>query len=314
MRRVKYNKKTGSLLFGKAALKTGMERLDSAGLACYQNQYSLLYRLAGDTDGIFQVLRFYDIRFQILADLKERTSDLKITETYDSQEQAKKDLGILEADMRENLGCMLERMELSERMSLFHRMAAGDAGYINTDSYIHGGDWLPELCMEQVKEEAGYLAFGAGTKHYYQISSLRNPCSIPAGLKHTEHGVRYLAIDFAPVTDEGIRLYMEEKYLGLERMEKSFHRHSTQLYDVLFGPGLEDRRLFVLAGVSLVRSFQAPEFKELDQRQYHSCRGIQKQMYQSLLPGAAAGITQMRVCSSEAASSFLDKVLNGKEQ
>ena len=306
---IRYSRKNGQLQFGKYAAKAGMDWISDDGLACMGNRYSVLYEITGNTADFFQIMRFYDISFQILMDMADGKKYLKLTENYESREHAGNDLQILETDIRKNLQCSLERTDLQKRMRLLQRMSAGDSGYLRTDDYTHGGDWIREICMMDTKEVEECMEFGSGQKNYYQIFSLKEPLNISEGLVLSGRNLRYLVIEVFPVSDQGIRLYMKDLYLGLETMEKQIKAHSPALWEVMFVPAEKDQRYFTLVDVSFVRSACTEEFTPLDRKKFNSCHGRQKEMYQAVVQGVRKGLPQTRVCPSDEAASAINSIL-----
>lgn len=94
MGKVKYDKKTRQLRFLKTADLVGMEYITESGIACYKKQYTVLYAIVGTLSKSFPILRFYNLRFQVLFDEKEKNVYLILLETYDSLEQAEQDLAL----------------------------------------------------------------------------------------------------------------------------------------------------------------------------------------------------------------------------
>lgn len=311
MGKVKYNKKTGQIGFGKISAMADMQMITENGLVQNGRRYSLYYRLEckGRGTGLFGLLRFYDIPFRLLIDMEGHCACLGICEEYDSMAQAENDLGILEEDIIKNLpaGCAMQRLNMHNRMSLLQKMCAGDSAYINTENFQRNGDWVNDICLKPVSEQTECLVFGSEYKNSYRISAYKKPETLPQSGRLPED-VRYVLLDYGNISNHAVKLFMEENYLGLNDIERSIEKRPV-LHEVLFAPEKEDTRLYTLAGVYVVQSSKDSQFAGMQGLEVNSCGGMQKGVFRTFLPSGFAGVSQMRVCESSRMRELTDWAL-----
>lgn len=311
MGKIKYNNKAEELNFQKQTSFVNMQMIKQNGLVQYGKKYSIYYKLqyTEHSTGLFNLMRFYDLPFRILIDMKDKHAYLGFSEEYDSLKQAEDDLNILEKDFLLNMpsGYNLTRLSMSERLHLLQQISVGDSSYVNTEIFQKPGEWINDIALKGVVELPEYLKFGSETANYYQISACKRPEMLLS--RKLSEEIRYMLLDFSNLSNHAMKLFMENNYLGLDDLERSIEKNPA-LYEVLFGKNEDDSRLYTLSGIYIIHSSCKPEFIKKPFSNFNPCIGMQKSLFKAFLPSGYMSTDQMHVCESSYMNDLTDWILN----
>jgi len=300
---VKYRKKEDIMYFGKSSGACGINEINSKGRICYKGSYSVMYEIMNVSNeaDVFSLLRFYDIRFKILADCIENKKYLILCADYDNRQQADNDMKVLCDDIEKNMNqmnCGLCQVGLNERMRIIHKMSMGGM-YINTDNYTKYGDWVKDIGLLSCKEDTESIIWRSNNNITItkQVISLVRVNDIARKIKNIiKMNVEYLFFDFADISDNTAGQFIKSNYIGIEELQLEIEAKNKVLNKALFDERSENNNSFVLAGLYAVIGNRMENFEDTNKDDWNYCRNLQKKMYNSIIPNGSEELAQQRIC------------------
>lgn len=314
MSKVSFNKKTDTLVFDKSLSRlTGMDYIHADGTVCSAGNYSVCYEIKNRSEEVFSkllsLLRYYCIKFKVIQICEKKENYLILMDRYENLKAAVEDIKMIEEDIEKNIYSAISRLNLRERMQLMQSMANFGIKYDIAAEYTKNGDWVSDIIMSGKKEQETAIIYNnVYGKKYYSVSYAADLDynvldSIDDRKKNGK--VKYIIMDFADISDYGVKVFFDSLYLGKEAYKSGLETKYPALYDVLFNrkKDFEDKRLFTFMGVYLVEESDSPEPKDIiDENIFKRCRGFNKKMFtEACLPNGKNGLKEMRLCETDKA-------------